>query len=73
MDWTQMTKFLTNKPRLFAALMLEADGAESPAAAVVFAFAALTDFLDGELSRRLHVGIGRRHRWVGILVRGRCR
>lgn len=39
---------------LFAALMLEADGAESPAAAVVFAFAALTDFLDGELSRRLH-------------------
>jgi CDP-diacylglycerol--glycerol-3-phosphate 3-phosphatidyltransferase len=39
---------------LFAALMLTADGAESAAAAVVFAFAAVTDFLDGELSRRLH-------------------
>ncbi|MGI9117684.1 MAG: CDP-alcohol phosphatidyltransferase family protein [Gaiellales bacterium] len=39
---------------LFAALMLHADGAQSPAAAVVFAFAAVTDFLDGELSRRLH-------------------
>ena len=39
---------------LFAALVLTADGRESPAAAVVFAFAAVTDFLDGELSRRLH-------------------
>lgn len=39
---------------VFAALMLEADGEQSPAAAVVFAFAAVTDFLDGELSRRLH-------------------
>ena len=39
---------------LFAVLMLHADGRESPAAAVVFAFAAVTDFLDGELSRRLH-------------------
>lgn len=39
---------------LFAALMVDADGAESPTAAVVFAFAAVTDFLDGELSRRLH-------------------
>lgn len=38
---------------LFAALWLSAEGAESPAAAAVFAFAALTDFLDGELSRRL--------------------
>ncbi|MFM7694783.1 MAG: CDP-alcohol phosphatidyltransferase family protein [Actinomycetota bacterium] len=40
---------------VFAALMLSAQGAESPAAAAVFAFAALTDFLDGELSRRLSV------------------
>lgn len=39
---------------LFAFLMIEADGSESAAAAVVFAFAAVTDFLDGELSRRLH-------------------
>ena len=39
---------------LFAVLVLAADGRESPAAAVVFAFAAVTDFLDGELSRRLH-------------------
>jgi len=39
---------------LFAALLLSADGAPAPLAAVVFAFAALTDFLDGELSRRLH-------------------
>ena len=39
---------------LFAVLMLHASGGESPAAAVVFAFAAVTDFLDGELSRRLH-------------------
>lgn len=39
---------------LFAVLMLHANGGESPAAAVVFAFAAVTDFLDGELSRRLH-------------------
>ena len=39
---------------LFAVLVLRADGAESSAAAVVFAFAAVTDFLDGELSRRLH-------------------
>jgi cardiolipin synthase len=39
---------------LFAVLILHADGHESPAAAVVFAFAAVTDFLDGELSRRLH-------------------
>ncbi|MGI9187302.1 MAG: CDP-alcohol phosphatidyltransferase family protein [Gaiellales bacterium] len=39
---------------LFAGLMMSADGGESPAAAVVFAFAAVTDFLDGELSRRLH-------------------
>jgi len=39
---------------LFAVLMLHADGHQSPAAAVVFAFAAVTDFLDGELSRRLH-------------------
>jgi len=38
---------------VFAAVMLTAHGAESPAAAAVFAFAALTDFLDGELSRRL--------------------
>jgi cardiolipin synthase len=40
---------------LFAALLLSADGAPAPLAAAVFAFAALTDFLDGELSRRLHV------------------
>ena len=40
---------------VFAVLVVAADGAPSPAAAVVFAFAALTDFLDGELSRRLHV------------------
>ena len=39
---------------LFAALLLSADGAPAPLAAAVFAFAALTDFLDGELSRRLH-------------------
>lgn len=39
---------------VFAALIVSADGAPSPAAAVVFAFAAVTDFLDGELSRRLH-------------------
>jgi cardiolipin synthase len=39
---------------LFAVLVLRADGGESAAAAVVFAFAAVTDFLDGELSRRLH-------------------
>lgn len=39
---------------VFAALLLAADGEPAPAAAVVFAFAALTDFLDGELSRRLH-------------------
>lgn len=39
---------------LFAALLISADGAPAPMAAVVFAFAALTDFLDGELSRRLH-------------------
>jgi len=39
---------------VFAVLILAAGGAESPAAAAVFAFAALTDFLDGELSRRLH-------------------
>ncbi len=39
---------------LFAALLLSADGAAAPLAAAVFAFAALTDFLDGELSRRLH-------------------
>jgi CDP-diacylglycerol--glycerol-3-phosphate 3-phosphatidyltransferase len=39
---------------VFAALMVQADGGQSPAAAVVFAFAAVTDFLDGELSRRLH-------------------
>ena len=37
---------------VFAALMIGADGGTSPAAAVVFAFAAVTDFLDGELSRR---------------------
>jgi CDP-diacylglycerol--glycerol-3-phosphate 3-phosphatidyltransferase len=40
---------------VFAALMVTANGAESPAAAAVFALAALTDFLDGELSRRLAV------------------
>ena len=40
---------------LFAALLLSADAAPAPLAAAVFAFAALTDFLDGELSRRLHV------------------
>ena len=39
---------------LFAVLMVTADGPTAPAAAVVFAFAAVTDFLDGELSRRLH-------------------
>jgi len=39
---------------LFAALLLSANGAPAPMAAAVFAFAALTDFLDGELSRRLH-------------------
>ncbi len=39
---------------VFAALLLSADGAPAPMAAVVFAFAAVTDFLDGELSRRLH-------------------
>ena len=39
---------------VFAALMISADGGTSPAAAVVFAFAAVTDFLDGELSRRFH-------------------
>lgn len=39
---------------LFAALLLSADGGAAPLAAAVFAFAALTDFLDGELSRRLH-------------------
>ncbi len=39
---------------LFAALLLSADGAPAPLAAAVFALAALTDFLDGELSRRLH-------------------
>jgi CDP-diacylglycerol--glycerol-3-phosphate 3-phosphatidyltransferase len=39
---------------VFAVLMVNADGHESPAAAVIFAFAAVTDFLDGELSRRLH-------------------
>ena len=39
---------------VFAVLVLAADGETSPAAAAVFAFAALTDFLDGELSRRLH-------------------
>ena len=39
---------------VFAALLLSADGAPAPLAAAVFAFAALTDFLDGELSRRLH-------------------
>ena len=38
---------------VFAALLLSADGAPAPMAAVVFAFAAVTDFLDGELSRRL--------------------
>ncbi|MCX6412387.1 MAG: CDP-alcohol phosphatidyltransferase family protein, partial [Actinobacteria bacterium] len=38
---------------LFAALLLSANGAPAPLAAAVFAFAALTDFLDGELSRRL--------------------
>ena len=38
---------------VFAALVLQSDGGTSPAAAAVFAFAALTDFLDGELSRRL--------------------
>jgi CDP-diacylglycerol--glycerol-3-phosphate 3-phosphatidyltransferase len=38
---------------VFALVMLTAAGAESPAAAAVFAFAALTDLLDGELSRRL--------------------
>jgi CDP-diacylglycerol--glycerol-3-phosphate 3-phosphatidyltransferase len=38
---------------IFAVLVLEADGRPSPAAAAVFAFAAVTDFLDGELSRRL--------------------
>lgn len=39
---------------VFAALLLSADGAPAPMAAVVFSFAAVTDFLDGELSRRLH-------------------
>ena len=39
---------------LFAALLLSANGAPAPMAAAVFAFAALTDFLDGEFSRRLH-------------------
>lgn len=39
---------------VFAGLVIRADGAESSAAAAVFAFAAVTDFLDGELSRRLH-------------------
>jgi len=39
---------------VFAALLLSADGAPAPLAAAVFAFAAVTDFLDGELSRRLH-------------------
>ncbi len=39
---------------LFAALLVSADGTPAPLAAAVFAFAALTDFLDGELSRRLH-------------------
>ncbi len=38
---------------VFAALMLTAENGESTAAAIVFAFAAITDFLDGELSRRL--------------------
>jgi len=38
---------------VFAALLLAADGAPAPVAAAVFAFAAVTDFLDGELSRRL--------------------
>ncbi len=40
---------------VFAVLMLQADGRAAPMAALVFAFAALTDFLDGELSRRLDV------------------
>ena len=46
---------------VFVWLMLRADGAESSAAAVVFAFAAVTDFLDGALSRRLgaHTRYGR--------------
>lgn len=39
---------------LFAALLLTADSAPAPMAAAVFAMAAVTDFLDGELSRRLH-------------------
>ena len=39
---------------VFALLVLRAEGGESAAAAAVFAFAAVTDFLDGELSRRLH-------------------
>ena len=38
---------------VFAVLLLAADDAPAPMAAAVFAFAAVTDFLDGELSRRL--------------------
>ncbi len=38
----------------FALLMLHGGSTGSPMAAVVFAFAAVTDLLDGELSRRLN-------------------